>query len=121
MQGDEAIIGSQGRVVGVDRIERKIESRRQLEYLGSGGLKLAAKFVMLRLRGREIRRVEEAQLLPAIRDGRQVPSRREWRAHQHTLESPHHGTTIESVGSDQRTLEFAKTLQRLQPPSRSAI
>jgi hypothetical protein len=49
-----------------------------MEYLGSGGFELTAEFVMLRLRSREIRRMEEAQLLPAIRDGRLVPSRSAW-------------------------------------------
>ena len=102
MQADEAVIGRQRGIVGVDSVERKIGSRRQMEYLGSGGFELAAKFVMLRLRGREIRRVEEAQLLPMVCHGRLVPSRSAWRAHQHALQSSHHGMTIESLGIEDR-------------------
>ena len=68
MQADEAVIGSQRRIVGVDGVERKIGSSGQMKYFRAGGFELAAKFVMLGLRGREIRRMEEAQLPPAIRD-----------------------------------------------------
>ena len=92
------VIGRQRGIVGVDSVERKVGGWRQLEYLGPGGFELAAKFVMLRLRGREIRRMEEAQLPPVICHGRLVPSRSAWRAHQHALQSSHHGMTIESLG-----------------------
>ena len=121
MQADEPVIRSQRGIVGVDSVERKIESGRQLEYLGSSGLELQAKVVMLRLGDGKIRWMEEAQLSPAIRDGRLVPSRGTRRAHQHSLESSHHGMTIETMGIDNRTLDFARNLQRLRPPSRSAI
>ena len=76
MQTDEAMIGSQRRIVGVDGIERKIGGGGQVEHFRSGGFQLAAKFVMLRLRRREIRRMEKSQLPPAVRIGRLVPSRR---------------------------------------------
>ena len=92
-----------------------------MEHLGSGGFELAAKFVVLCLSGGEIRRMEETQLTPAIRVGRLVPSRRARRAHQYPLESPHHGVAIEGLTLDNRSLEFARDLQRLRPPSRSAI
>ena len=59
-----------------------------MEDFRPGGFELAAKFVMLRLRGREIRRVQETQLLPAVCRGRLVPSRRARRAHQHSLQTP---------------------------------
>jgi len=92
-----------------------------MEHLGSGGFELAAKFVVLCLSGGEIRRMEETQLTPAIRVGRLVPSRRARRAHQYPLESPHHGVAIEGLTPDNPSLEFARDLQRLRPPSRSAI
>src|SRR6185312_12224266 len=57
MQADQSPIGRQRGIVSVHRIERKVRGRRKLEDLRSGGFELAAKLVMLRLRGREIRRV----------------------------------------------------------------
>ena len=67
MKANESVVGSQRRIVGVDGIERKVGSSRQMEHFRAGGFKLAAKFVMLRLRDREIRRMKE---IPAPASGR---------------------------------------------------
>jgi hypothetical protein len=121
MQADKAMIASQRRIVGIDGIERKIGSGRQVKHIRTSGFELAAKFVMLCLCGREIRRMQEAQLPPAVGDRRLVPSGGAGRAHQHPLEFPDHGMAIKGVGIANRSLEFTRNLQRLRPPSRFAI
>ena len=68
-----------------------------MEDLRPGGFELAAKFVMLRLRGREIRRVQETQLPPAVCCARLVPSRRSRRAHQYSLQASHHRMTVKRL------------------------
>jgi len=66
-----------------------------MEDFRSGGFQLAAKFVVLRLRGGEVRRVKESQFALTIRLGGLVPSRGAGRANQHALEGPHHGMSVE--------------------------
>jgi len=56
-----------------------------MEYLGLGGFELAAKLVMLRLRGGELRGMKETQLPPAIRIARLVPPRCARRAYEYAL------------------------------------
>ena len=106
MEANKAVVGSERRIVGVDGIERKIGSSWQMEHFGAGGFKLAAKFVMLRLRDREIRRMKEAQLLPAVGIGRPVPSRRARRAHQYSLQTSDHGMAVKILAFDRRVLQF---------------
>ena len=106
MEANKAVVGSQRRIVGVDGIERKVGSSWQMEHFGAGGFKLAAKFVMLRLRDREIRRMKEAQLLPVVGVGWLVPTRRSRRAHQYSLQTSDHGMAVEPLALDRRTLQF---------------
>ena len=67
MEANEAVVGRERRIMCVDGIQRKVGSSWQMEHFGAGGLKLAAKFVMLRLRDREIRRMNRS---PAPANGR---------------------------------------------------
>jgi len=76
MEANEAVVESQRWIVGVDGIQRKVRSSWQIENFGAGGFKLAAKSIMLHLRGRKIRCMKEAQLLPKIVVAWPVPTRR---------------------------------------------
>ena len=111
MQGDQSVIRRQRGIVSVDRIERKIRGRREMNHLRGGGFELEAKCIMLGLRGGEIRRVQKSQLLPAFCDGRLVPSRCPRRAHQYSLQASHHGMTVERPAVDRDTLQFARWVQ----------
>ena len=100
LQADEAPIGGQGRIVSVDGIKRKLGSSGQMDDFCARGFQLAAKLIMLRLRRREIRRVEESQLTPAIHLGGHVPSSRAWGTHQHALQRSHHGMAIARLAGE---------------------
>ena len=97
MQADQSLIGRQRGIVSVHRIERKIRGRGKMEDFRPGGFELAAKFVMLRLRGREVRRVQETQLPPAVCCAGLVPSCGSRRAHQYSLQTPDHRMTVERL------------------------
>ena len=86
--------------MGVDGIKRKIRRSGQMDYFRARGFELAAKLIMLRLRGREIGHVEESQLLPAFRLDGDVPSGGPWRTYQYALERPHHGVSVECRASE---------------------
>ena len=66
IQADQAAIRSQRRVVSIDGVECEIGSRRQMEDFRSGGFELAAKFIMLGLRGGEIGSVKKPEVTPTI-------------------------------------------------------
>jgi len=106
METNKSVVGSERWIVSVDRIERKVGTSRQMEYFGARGLKLPAQFVMLRLRDREIWRMKEAKLPPAIGIGRTVPTRRTRRAHQYSLHTFDHGMAIKTLAFGRRTLQF---------------
>ena len=70
-----------------------------MDYFRARRFELAAELIMLRLRGREIRRAAESQLAPAAGYGRNVPSGRPWSTCQHALEHPHHRVPTECRAS----------------------
>ena len=59
------------------------------------GFKLAAKLIMLRLRGGKVGRMKKSQLLPAVLRSAVIPSCGAWRTHQHPLQAAHHGVAVE--------------------------
>ncbi len=106
VEANESVVGSERWIVSVDGIERKVGSSWQMEYSGTRGLKLAAKLVMLVLRDREIRRMKEAKLLPAVGIGLPVPTRCARCAHQHSLQASDHGMAVKTLAFGRRTLQF---------------
>ena len=62
---DQAEIGSERGIVGIDRIERCIGCGRELDYFGAHAFQFAAHCVMLRLCSFEVRLMVETQVVPA--------------------------------------------------------
>ena len=74
IHADQAAVRGQGGIVGVDRVEREIESRRQMDDFRSCRLQLGAKLCMLRLCGGEVGSVKKPQFRQRS-PGRDCPSR----------------------------------------------
>ena len=125
MKADQTLIGCQRGVVSVYRIERQIGRSGQMEYFRTRQLKLAAQLIVLRLCGGELRPVEKSQLLPAVSLGSNVPTGSARRTYQHALQRGHHGMAVDTSSTSDCTFDSIPgpgwPVQRLQPPSRSAI
>ena len=71
---DQSEICGERSIMRVSGIKRQVESRRKLEYFGTGILQLAAQRIMLRLRDFEIRGVVESEFAPPSESLRPTPS-----------------------------------------------
>ena len=100
MQTDESVISGQGGIVGVDSIQGKIGRRGQMDYFRACRLKLAAKFIVLRLRVAKLWPVEESQFLPMLCTGGNVPSSGLAENTPVLAATSHHGMTVKRRAID---------------------
>ena len=92
---DQAVVGRERRIVGVDGIEGEIRGWKHLDNFGAAVFQLAAESFMLRLRSCEVRCMLEAEVLPARDALRMVPTCRARRTHHDALQRARHGVSVE--------------------------
>src|SRR5271169_4648248 len=93
---DQAEVGGERSVVGVDRVEGKFWRGCEFDDFRSGSREFAAERVMLRLSRCEVGRMMKAEIAPPRDAFRLVPSSGARGGHQHALERADHGVSVKS-------------------------
>ena len=93
---DQAEVGGERGVVGIDRVEREIRRGGEFDDFRAGGREFVAERVVLRLGGGEVGRMMKAEFAPARDAFGLIPSGGARGGHQHALKRADHGVSVES-------------------------